>query len=173
MSIASNFLVVKDALDVVLKRVGHAPIEHKLGADHIADAGNYNRIVWAVVGGPVKPPKQAGNDSSRRGLKAIRRRYEKIEVHIWGSKSETDEGRFEATEILMGHFNAAARVALTGFSWRAVETDWTIGQEQKTASGQLVVLSVELNLPMTYEQLAVVKGVVPAVTPAIRQPVPA
>lgn len=167
MSIAANFKVVKARLDETLARLGQPPITHELGAHHISDAASYNRIVWAVVGGPVVAAKQAGNDKSRRGLKAIRRRYERVDVHIWGPKFDIDEDRFEGTEVLMQHFNAAARVALTGFSWRAIETDWTVGQEQKTASGQLVVLRVELNLPLTFEQPTVVKGVTPTVTTQI------
>jgi hypothetical protein len=165
MSIAACFAAVKKQFDQTSSELGLPPVSQYLGAQHLSDAETYNRIVWAIVGGPIKASKQAGNDKARRGRKAIRRRNVGIDVHIWGEKGDTDEARFEACESLMNHYNAAARVALTGFSWRAVDEDWTVGQQQKTAAGQLVIVRFELYLPLTFEQPLVVTGLRPAVTP--------
>lgn len=158
MSIAAMFTDIKTRLDQVLADAGLAPVEHKLGASHIADAGNYDRIVWAVVGGPVEAPIRAGDDSAKRGSKNFGRRREMVDVHIWGPKADTDEEMFTGTEVLMGHFAAAARETQTAFSFKCVETDWTIGQTQTTASGQLVVLKIEINLPLVFEPKTLVKG---------------
>ena len=160
MSIAKNFLVVKQALDAYLQAHGQPPVSHELGENHMSDASTFPRIVWCVRGGKIVPNEQGGPDSR----KAIRRRKLNIDVHVWGTKGDTDVDTFEACEALMQHFNAAARVALTGFSWRAIEEDWTVGQAQTAAAGQLVILRIELDLPLTFEPLIVVKNVTPVVT---------
>jgi hypothetical protein len=158
MSIAKIFVDVSTFLEQYLASHGQAPVEQKLGASHIADAGNYNRIVWALVGGPVVPPKHAGDDRTARGRRTFARRREMVDVHIWGPKADTDEEMFEGTELLMGYFAAAARETQTSMSFRCVETDWTIGQTQSTASGALVVLKIEINLPFLFTPKVLVKG---------------
>lgn len=172
MSIASCFKAAKAGFDAF---TGEPLVSQALGAHHLSDASVYPRIVWSVVGGPTRVTKQAGNNTAPRagtqkGLKQIRRRTVRVDVHIWGEKGESDEDRFEACERLMQDYNAALRVALTGFSYRQVDEDWTVGQQQKTDAGQLVIVSIEINLPLTFEAKTVVTGLRPAVTPAFPHP---
>ena len=147
--ISKVFDAVKETLENALRDAGEELPVHELGAWRLPELGAPNRIVWAVVGGPVTAPRQTGQGSAALGTHQIATRNETVLVHVWG------KGGFDETERLLNHFVAACRLTCTSYSFEPKSTDWTVGQESKTVAGRLCVLTIEVRIPFTAEPIAI------------------
>jgi hypothetical protein len=168
MSITSVFNNIKAAMEVASKKYGFELLSHELGADHLSDAQTAPAIIWVPKGaqqitpiaGPRSPtaiklrrpttppaPDIAGEavDTERVGSPGMyASRAEVIEVHIWGKD-------FAATEELLNHFVACFRVQATGFAFRPMSTDWTLGQEQRSKGYNVCIFTCIVKVPFTFE----------------------
>lgn len=146
--ISAVFAAVKATLQAALEAAGEELPRHELGAWKLPTTSGPNQIVWAIVGGPVKAPRQTGQGPKAASIRQIATRNETILVHVWGRD-------FEATERLLNHFVAACRAACTSYSFEAHSTDWTVGQEAVTVAGRLCILTMEIRIPFTAEPIGV------------------
>ena len=148
--ISTVFAAVKTLLDATLEEEGQPAIKHDLGAWKLPSLSSPNQIVWVVGHGQIKPARQTGQGPRAQFIRQIATRVETIHAHVWGAGQD-----FVATERLLNHFLAALRAACTAYPYRALETDWTIGQEMVTAAGRLCIVKFELDIPVTAEPLAI------------------
>jgi hypothetical protein len=146
--ISTVFAAVKTLLDATLADAGQPAIKHELGAWKLPSTSAPNQIVWAIGRGIIKPARQAGQGPRAASIRQIATRSERIYAHVWG----TD---LDATERLLNHFLAALRYACTAFPYRALDTDWTIGQEAVTVAGRLCIVTFELDIPVTAEPIGI------------------
>lgn len=169
MSITSVFNNIKAAFDIVCKDRGIELNGHELGADHLSDAQTAPAIVWVPKGAqkiePIAGPRAptsvrlrrptatpSGNPSEQLDTERVSEpgmyasREEIIDIHVWGKD-------FASTEDLMNHLVACMRVQATGFSFRPLSTDWTIGQDQKSKGYNVGVLTCIVKVPFTFEPM--------------------
>lgn len=162
--IASIFAAAKQQLETVLHAAGEQPPTHELGAWHAAEAASPPRILWVIDRGRVEPTKQAGNSRTALGVRELSRRVERILVHVWAES-------VEAVELLMNHFVAACRAVASDYSFRALETDWTVGQAEVAPNGRLCILTIEVVVPFTAEPVGVSEAPhVPTIVPQLNAP---
>ena len=145
--ISKVFEAISEQVRSTIAAIGSELPEQKLGEENVSELTAPPAIVWAVRGGPVKPPRQTGADGNL-GTRQIAQRSVRILVHVWNKD-------FTSTEILLNHFVAAARSVLTAFSFRALSEDWTTGQAARTNLGRLCVLEIEIDVPFTAEPIGV------------------
>ena len=143
--ISHVFAKVKQQLETTLRALGQELPIHELGEFHLASTSAPPQIVWVIRGGPVTPARQGSADGVL-GVHELARRNERILIHVWAEN-------FGATEILMNHFVAAAREELSGYSFSAKSTDWSVGQDKVANKGRVCILEIEIGIPFTAEPL--------------------
>lgn len=164
------FEAVKLGLDNVLKAAGdvEGDLFHEFGMEHMADAHAAPSIVWELVGsrhiemisGPRaptavrltrRPPNTPPAPNEEQGRidepNELARRDEVVDVHV-------QAGDYDQVEILMGHFVAVARIALTGFSFKVLQTSWP--KNQKTTANVCVV-TIQVAVPFAFEPMGIVR----------------
>jgi hypothetical protein len=166
----------KLAIETVLRDSDVILAEHDIGEEKLAPSAAYPGAAWVPMGGPVGPARQLGADSAMRraagkqatGVREMAERRVSIRIHVW----DTD---FKATEILMGHYVAAIRQALTAHPFEVKHEAWGIGPSpttkepvQNLKSGSLCILTIEIRMPFTFEPNALsAPPHHPTITPAI------
>lgn len=157
--ISAVFNSAKLAVETILRDKNVVLANHDLGEENLAPSMAYPGVVWVPMGGPVTVARQLGADSAMRraagkqatGLREMAQRNVSIRVHIW----DVD---FTTTEVLMGHYVAAIRQALTAHPFEVTHEAWGIGPSpvtkepvQNLTSGSMCILTIEIRMPFTFE----------------------
>jgi len=166
MSLYSVFEAVRGGLAAVLADLGETVPSHEIGEEFLPMPGPMPSIVWVPIGAgtieAVAGPAAPTSRTDARGVSEARQAYSRNEVvHVYVRAAD-----FQATERLLNHFVACARIQLTGFSFKPHSTRWGMAQAAGTKeptqrtekSGTEAVLQMSLKVPFTFERDLVVAG---------------
>jgi hypothetical protein len=175
--LSTIFDTVKTGLEMILTGLGEPLPLHVIGEENLPNPGTLPSIVWVprgakkieMIGGPRAPmavrltkrgaTPQPNNDTGRiDSPNQVARRDELVHIYVRNAG-------FRETEILMNHLVACMRVQLTAFSFRPIETDWSIGWPVETneptrniQSGTQCILACYLAVPFTFEQQPIARS---------------
>jgi hypothetical protein len=169
MSISTVFDTIKTGLENVLHDLGELVPSQLLGEENFQNPGPMPTIVWVPRGaakitpiaGPRAPTKRSLTLAEARGRiedpNQVARRDEFINIYV----RNVD---FRSTEKLLNHLVATMRVALTGFSFRPMSTEWSIAWPVPTneptgeiVTGTCCIFGCTVAVPFTFEDQPVAK----------------
>lgn len=164
MAIKQLFDTWKSFVEDYCRLQGDEPPVCKLSADAISEQDSPPRIVMVPIGGPIKDSTgQAGFGEQVKRPAALKARHLRFDFHVWGKD-------FDESESLMNH----AVAALHDMGWGAdkpIHEDWQKGAGSTARAGELVILSVEIEIPLVREpvDIATVQDFAP-MTPEMEAP---
>jgi len=169
MSISTVFDAIKVGLENVLRDLGEPVPSQLLDEENFQNPGPMPTIVWVPRGAakitPISGPRAATARaltlSQARGRisdpNEVARRDEFINIYV----RNVD---FRSTEKLLNHLVATMRVALTGFSFRPMSTEWSIAWPAPTneptgeiVTGTCCIFGCTVAVPFTFEDQPVAK----------------
>jgi hypothetical protein len=114
-----------------------------VGAEHLHEHRNWQRVVCAIVGGPINAPTHGaqGRETADGGrVDCVFERRPTVQFALWGDTFEQAENRLHALLLAIENVTAQADVALSDLQEAWVRTT----TEAVTEGGSLVVLSARV-----------------------------
>ncbi len=138
---------VDEKLTANLAAAGVSPLpSFGIGKRALVDAGSYPRITWVPTRGP-HDGKGLGKGMTSNP-RALTIRHLQIEAHVWGED-------IDSTEELARHLVAAVQGAGLATIFKPIGEAWDT--ESNTQSGELCVVTFEVEMPFVDNQLPTVR----------------